>query len=485
VQEWGRVEEETVANITIFDPAKDAKCGVSAAAWLVAAVFVVWPGHPVWAETQGPTVLGASPARAELVGGDSTEDGSAPQASREADQGEMGEGGQDPEDTDSAVPVDAVREREWTVHGPSSVSSQLERDREARRVVGPQILKDRLRSRYGLSLGVDFNVLAHQISESPGESAGVGGVARAYGRWNLVGRDRDLDVGALVFKVEYRDSLGTELAPQGILSTAGVAGISGPTFSDIGGVLTNLYWTQAFADNRVAFIAGVVDPTDYVDVYALVNPWTEFNNLAFSTSPTIAVPNQGLGVAALWSITPHFYVLGGLADANADPHHPDDFFSSFAEGEYFKHLELGLIGSWATRMSHNVHVLLWQVDDRREAGVEGGWGATFSWSTEFDNGLVPFLRGGYSDSGGILVDRSISAGLGYQIGERDDFFGFGANWGRAPDVDRNQYQLETYYRTPVVRGLSVVPAVQYIVNPAYDPETSNLWLLALRLRAVW
>ena len=400
-----------------------------------------------------------------------------PASSAGTDSGDSGQ--------DSGGPEDGEPASADVLQGPSSVSSQLQRDREARRLVGPQILKDRLRSRYGLSLGVDYNVLAQQISRSPGESAGVGGVARAYGRWNLVGRDRDPDVGSLVFKVEYRSSLGTELPPQAILSTAGVAGISGPTFSDAGGVLTNLYWTQAFADNRVAFIAGVVDPTDYVDVYALVNPWTEFNNLAFTTSPTIAVPNQGLGAAVRWSPTPHFYVLGGLSDANADPHRPGDFASSFADGEYFKHLELGLIGSWATRMTHNVHVLLWQADDRTEASVEGGWGATFSWSTELDNGLVPFLRGGYSDSGGTLVDRSISAGFGYQIGERDDFFGFGANWGRAPDVDRNQVQLETYYRTPIVRGLSVVPSAQYILNPAYDPDVSNLWLLALRLRAVW
>ncbi len=156
-----------------------------------------------------------------------------------------------------------------------------------------------------------------------------------------------------------------------------------------------------------------------------------------------------------------------------------------AEGEYFKHLELGLLGSWATRFTHNIHVLLWQADDRKEAGVEGGWGATFSWSTELDNGLVPFLRGGYSDSGGILVDRSISAGVGYTIGEGDDFLGFGANWGRAPDVDRNQVQLETYYRTSITRWLSVVPSVQYIRDPAWEPDVSNLWLLALRLRAVW
>ena len=424
----------------------------SATVLLVVAVFAAGLVGPVWAQTQVSSEPGPSLPGAELDGSASTDGGPA---------------------------------GDETLEGPSSVSGQLQRDRQPQRVVGPQKVKDRLRSRYGLSLGADYNVLAQQISESPGQTDGVGGVARVYGRWAVVGRDRELDVGALVFKMEYRNSLGTELPPQAILSKAGVAGLSGPTFSAAGGVLTNLFWTQAFADNRFAFNAGVVDPTDYVDVYALVNPWADFNNLAFSTSPTIQIPNQGLGAAARWSITSQVYVLGGFSDANSDPHHPEDFLSSFAEGEYFKHLEFGLVGSWLTRTTHNAHVLLWQVDDRKEAGVDGGWGATFSWSTELENGIVPFLRGGYSDSGGTLVDRTISAGFGYTIGERDSFFGFGVNWGRAPDGERDQYQFESYYRTYIVRGLSVVPSVQYILNPAYEPDESDLWLLALRLRAVW
>jgi len=442
---------------------------------LAAAVFAAGLGGPVWAQTDASPAPGLSSSDAEPIGRGQADDEQVTARPQDSVQGET-----QPSVSDGAGSVESAQ-----LDGPSSVSGQLQRDRQPQRVVGPQTVKDRLRSRYGLSLGADYNVLAQQISESPGQTGGVGGAARFYGRWAVVGRDREPDVGALVFKVEYRNSLGTELPPQAILSTAGVAGISGPTFSAAGGVLTNLFWTQAFADNRFAFEAGVVDPTDYVDVYALVNPWTDFNNLAFSTSPTIQIPNQGLGAAARWSITSQAYVLGGFSDANSDPHHPEDFFSTFADGEYFKHLEIGLVGSWLTRTTHNVHVLLWQVDDRELAGVDGGWGATFSWSTELDNGLVPFLRGGYSDSGGTLVDRTISAGFGYTLGERDNFFGFGANWGRAPGVARNQYQLESYYRTYIARGLSVVPSVQYILNPAYEPGVSDLWLLALRLRAVW
>jgi porin len=369
--------------------------------------------------------------------------------------------------------------------GPSSVGAQLVRDGRHRKYEQLQKPKEWLQENYALSIGADYNLLAQQVSEGPGPTDGVGGVLRFYGSWALVNRGAAEDTGSFVFKVEYRHSLGTELPAASVLPTAGAAGISGPTFGDNGGVLTNLYWTQSFADNRFAFEVGVVDTTDYLDVYGLVNPWADFNNLAFSTSPAIAVPNQGLGAAALFMVTPRWYVLGGLADADADPHRPQDFFSSFAEGEYFTHVEFGRVGSWDTRYSDNIHLLLWRVDDRVEAGVDGGWGATVSWGFEYGGRWLPFVRGGWSDGGGTVVDRTASAGVGYRINQHDDYFGFAANWGRAPDNPRNQYQLEAYYRTHISPGLSVAPSAQVVLHPADNPEISSLWLIAVRLRAVW
>ena len=62
-----------------------------------------------------------------------------------------------------------------------------------------------------------------------------------------------------------------------------------------------------------------------MDVYGLANEWTDFSNLAFSTDPTIPAPDQGLGAAALVRITPNYYLLGGLADANGDPSDPGNW----------------------------------------------------------------------------------------------------------------------------------------------------------------
>jgi len=377
--------------------------------------------------------------------------------------------------------------------GPSSVPGQIQSNEETRSTTpGPALpripLRKRLERDYGLTLGADYQALYQYATEGPEDDA-AGGVFRFYGHWTPFNRDA-AGAGALVFKAENRHKLGTPIAPQALGPTDGYAGLTAATFSEAGSLLTNLYWTQAFADNRFAFNAGLVDVTDYLDVYALVNVWTDFNNLAFSTNPTIPSPSQGLGAAAHWMFTPNYYVVGGVADANGDPHHPADMFETLGEGELFKHLELGWIGSWDQRFSDNAHITAWQVDAREQAGVDSGWGVTLSWSRTLKQRWTPFVRAGYSEGGGALVERSVSAGVGYQLNARNDYIGFGANWARPPsaagvDSRTDQYTFEAYYRIQVLPQVQIVPDVQFIVNPGLDPSLDNLWVLGVRVRATF
>jgi len=381
-----------------------------------------------------------------------------------------------------------------TLSGPSSVPAQIDADRSvpapAELAAEPWYKKlqrgrEALERGHGLSLGADYNALYQLASRSPGDDDAAGNVFRLYGNWTLVNRGAN-DRGSLVFKGEYRGELGTSIAPQALGPTVGYAGLTSVTFSDAGGVLTNLYWTQHLADNRLGFNVGVVDVTDYLDVYALVNPWTEFNNLSFSTNPTIPAPSQGLGAAFRWSFMPNYYVVAGLADANGDPHDPGDFFTSFFDvHEYFYHAEVGWVGSWDKRDSDNVHVAVWYQDPRVAAGIDQGQGITFSASRSLNERWIPFFRAGYSDGGGAIVDRAVSTGVGYKLSGRDDFVGFGAGWARAPASDVDQYTIETYYRWQPVKHLQIVPDIQYIVNPANSPSISSLWVVGMRLRAAF
>ena len=238
--------------------------------------------------------------------------------------------------------------------------------------------KKRVEEEHGFSFGFDYNALLQVASESLGEDIAAGGVFRAFGQWTLVRRDTG-NTGSLVYKVESRHSLGTDIPPKDLGFEIGYAGLTAVTFSDIGWALTNLYWEQRLWNNLVAFVFGVVDTTDYVDTYSLVDPWSDFNNLAFSTDPTIPAPDQGLGAAARILFMDHFYILGGLADANGDPTDSLEGFHTFFEvAEYFSHLEIGWVASYDRRFTDNVHLTAWYVDPRKEMQVPSGWGLAFS-----------------------------------------------------------------------------------------------------------
>jgi len=187
------------------------------------------------------------------------------------------------------------------------------------------------------------------------------------------------DDGALVFKVEDRSAIGGHVSTQALGPLLGYAGTFSSTFSDAGVVLANFYWRQRFAGGQGSFVIGQVDPFDYINVNSLASPWTAFTNLAFEQQPTLAAPSQGLGAASQWRFDDHWAVLGGFANANGDPSDPlDSAKDLFDKGETFKHLAVGWSPNWDDRYDDAVQLKIWQVDERKEAGVEDGQGLSFA-----------------------------------------------------------------------------------------------------------
>ncbi len=385
--------------------------------------------------------------------------------------------------------------------GPASVGVQLRSDEAPKRslfrrqalsaaLASYSAFKDRLRDEHGLSYAMDYNLLYQHADKSRGKQNAAGGVLRLFGTWTLFDQ-ASAHPGSVEFKVENRHRLGTELAPASLAGQIGYAGLTAVPFGDAGTILTNLYWHQAFLDNRLAYIVGIVDVTDYVGVYGLVNPWTDFINLAFSTDPTTPAPDQGFGAAVRWNPAEHFYVLAGLADANGNPRYPlDSVDGFFSDGEYFKHIETGWYGNWESRFEDNIHLTYWHADERTEAGVPDGWGVQFSFSRNLGERWLPFLRIGYADGGGSPLDRSVSTGFAYYASGRDSVFALGLNWGRpnrnsfGSAVD-DQYTVESYYRLQIFERLAITPDLQLIKQPGQNPDQDLVWIAGLRARVTF
>ncbi len=350
--------------------------------------------------------------------------------------------------------------------------------------------KGGLQERHGLSFGADYSALYLGSDNSLGEDNASGGMVRFFGSWDLVGRGTK-NTGAFVWKIEHRHRYG-EVSPNGFgLGELGYVGFIGAPWSNQGTRLTNLYWRQRFNEGRATVIAGYLDATDYADTFVGGSPWTGFTNLAFSTgSASMFLPNDAtLGIAAAGMLTENLYLIGGITNAYADPTDPfdDSFDRFFSNSEHFVTLEAGWTSSQERIYQDNTHLTFWHVDDSLQAGAIEGWGLAFSHVRHIDDHWMPFIRGGYAEDGGSLLQKSLSLGVMYQKNPGADLFGLGLNWGEPNESSfgsglDDQYTVEAFYRIPITQQVALTPGIQYIKNPALNPQDDSIFMFGLRAR---
>jgi porin len=382
--------------------------------------------------------------------------------------------------------------------GPDATENQIKIDREPRTAIfEAQPLqnwsdwKEGLTQRRGIAFSLDYSAVLLTGDGMTQDNASAG-MARFYGAWDLTGQDHK-NAGAFVWKIEHRHGF-TEPPPNGFaIQELGYIGVQEPPFSDQGIRVTNLYWRQRFQQGRMALIGGFLDVTDFVDVYALSSPWMHFMNFAFSTgSATMALPNDAaLGVGFGAMLNKNFFVIANVTDANSDPTKPFEGFDTFFnEREFFESIELGWTTEHARLFFDNYHATFWHKDRQDQLNVPDGWGANFSFTRYVNDRWLPFLRGGWAEDGGSLLEQSLSAGIGYQLNPGADLLGFGLNWGKpnektfGPGLD-DQYSAELFYRFNVGRQFALTADIQYLKDPAQNTVENSLWMFNLRGRVVF
>ena len=347
--------------------------------------------------------------------------------------------------------------------------------------------KQQLQTEQGFGFSVDYTGVFLSSSQAFSSDTASGGILRAFGAWELA------ENGSLVWKFEHRHKYGSLSPFDFSLGSMGYVGLQEAPFNDSGFRVQNFYWRQRFNSGRTTLIAGVLDATDYVDAFALASPWLHFMNFAFSTgSATIGLPNDGaVGAAFGTMLNENWYLIGGLTDTNGDPGNPlNGFETFFQDNEFFKSLEIGYTTSQGRIIFDNYHLTLWHKDKQDAADVNSGWGAAFSASRYINDRVMPFVRGGYADDGGSLLQKSLSLGVGYQTDAFSGLLGAGFNWGQpnedtfGPGLD-DQYAIEVFYRVPFLKKFAITADTQLIRNPALNPDASTLWMFNLRARGAF
>jgi porin len=406
---------------------------------------------------------------------------------------------------DSAVVLaepDTEGDQRRTLGGPTSVENQLERDRETRGQTLYEISalkswfdwKEGLTEKHGFTFATDYIPLAFEASASldDGDDDASGAVWRAYGTWELFGRGSSTP-GKLVWRVTDAHSFSNTSPLDYSLSGIGNVSAFVPVHDDSGSKLANLYWHQSWNNGGIQLNAGFFDVADLMEFYPLTDPFTTFQNLQFLTGVgTVPLPSAGsLGMMAAAWLSDNIYFSTGVVDTNGDPKDPFDGFDTFFDDkEYFTFAELGWTTSKSKLYLDDVHLTLWQVDEREEAGTKDGWGAVFSFARYLGGKYLPFIKAGYANDGSSLLEKSVSIGIGYQpwhdqgIGS---LLGVGFNWGEpnpaavGPGLDE-QYAVEAFYRWQISREIALTPSLQFLKNPALNKDEDQIWVFGVRLR---
>jgi porin len=266
------------------------------------------------------------------------------------------------------------------------------------------------------------------------------------------------------------------------------------------------YEGPIFGDNLTLMI-GKIDFTGVFDCSAYADDeCTQFLNAAFVDDPTIPFPQYSLGAVLTYDLTDSWYLMGGIADAQADSRETG-FRTTFHKEDYFFYaLETGVtsqLNSANGPMPGTYRVGLWY-DPQPKANSDGSknyrddLGLYLSCDqmlikenadTEDSQGLGAFLRYGYASGKRNDIANFWSVGFQYQgllDGRDNDVLGIGFAQGVFSDsadttyTDDYENALELYYSAAVTPWLNISPSIQYIANPGGGSTTSDAVVLGVR-----
>jgi len=274
------------------------------------------------------------------------------------------------------------------------------------------------------------------------------------------------------------------------------------------------YEGHLFSDNLTLAIGkldftGIFDASEYAD-----DECCQFLNAALVDDPTIPFPSQGLGVVLNWDVTDSWYLMGGIADAQADSRETG-FRTTFHDEDYFFYaLETGITQTLASDngpMDGTYRIGLWNDPqpkantDRAAAGKSYRDDIGFYTSCdqmlykengdpEDSQGLSTFFRYGYAAARKNDITNFFSAGFQYQgllDGRDDDVLGAAFAHGSFSDTAASSYQedyenaLEVYYNAQVTPWFNLSPSIQYIANPGGVKTAKDAVVFGLRAQMMF
>jgi hypothetical protein len=399
--------------------------------------------------------------------------------------------GGDPEDPENVLPAIQARRAEKDSLFPVSPLHGLH-ELTGR---GKKALYDWIH----LDLGLAFTHAFQGITEAiEGEDQwGTASDLDIVGNWELLFRGKPTQ-GQFLFHMEGRWNYGTTNPEDlGFVSLGALLGTANTfaAYVDPSVIARNLYWQQGSKEAGWAYRIGKITPDAMLSTSAHISAITTFLPTGGTGPFANALPDSGLGAAAAWYPNERIRLLGLVSDANGDR----SDFGDIGAGDLYYALELGAKIAPRTEKAGLSKLTLWYTDGTKDGqpanGQNGpsGWGFFLKLEQELtaDGRVVGIARYGKSFNDSAFYDQQAGAHLllydPHFIGRiRNDVVGAAFNWVRPTvTVDRNEYNVEVFYRFPLFPGVDTTFSYQSVINPVLAPDINHASVFSLRLRTTF
>ena len=296
------------------------------------------------------------------------------------------------------------------------------------------------------------------------------------------------------------------------VSVGSVFGVNADAIGNRAMDLIELFYEGTIFGESLNLMVGKIDFTAVFDCSAYADDeLTQFLNSAFVDNPTIPFPDYSLGVVLSCNPTGSWYIMGGVADAQADGRE-SGFRTAFHKEDYFLYLfETGItpeLESANGPLLGAYRVGLWndpQPKGNSDAAKNYRDDVGFYLSCdqmltkenaepEDNQGLGAFFRYGYANSKKHDITNFWSLGFQYQgliEGRHEDVLGAGfaqgifSNSASATYTEDYESVIELYYSARITPWASISPSVQYVTNPGGDKTVSDAVILGVRAQIMF
>jgi hypothetical protein len=348
-----------------------------------------------------------------------------------------------------------------------------------------------------LELGLAYTQLFMALSESLPREDGWGTNSNVdfLANWELLNRGKPTQ-GQLTFHYQGRWDWGTTapetLAAASLGSLLGTANSFAPYTPAF--LIRNLYWEQGSKEAGWAYRIGKITPDAMLGTSAhMANVLTFLPTANFNFS--IAVPDSGLGAAAAWYPHDRIRLMGLLSDANTDRQH----WGHLGDGDFFAAIELAAQIAPRTEKAGYSKLVVWHNDGTRDGSSSNGslgpsgWGFLVKLEQELtaDGRAIGIARYGWNSHDSGFYEQQ--AGVNFLLYDphfigriRNDLVGVAFNWVRPTLTgNRDEYDVEIFYRFPIFPLVDVTLSYQSIFKPALDPDNDQASVFGLRLRTTF